>query len=60
MKWEEKTDGINKEFEMWQDELEKNTMHLKMTVTFDTDEIEGIEEIIESLKEKVILRTPNK
>lgn len=60
MKWEEKTDGINKEFEMWQDELEKNTMHLKMTVTFDTDEIEGIEEIIESLKEEVILRSPNK
>lgn len=60
MKWEEETDGINKEFEMWQDELEKNTMHLKMTVTFDTDEIEGIEEIIESLKEEVILRSPNK
>ena len=42
MKWEEKTDVINKEFEMWQ------------------DEIEGIEEIIESLKEEVILRPPNK
>lgn len=60
MKWEEKTDDINKEFEMWQDELDKRTMHLKMTVTFDTDEIEGIEEIIESLKEEVILRSPNK
>lgn len=60
MKWEEKTDGINKEFEMWQDELDKRTMHLKMTVTFDTDKIEGIEEVIESLKEEVILRSPNK
>lgn len=54
MKWNESGDGINKEFEMWQDELNVRTLHLKMVVTFDTDRIESVLNDINNLKDIVL------
>lgn len=53
MKWNE-GEGINKEFEMWQDELNVRTLHLKMVVSFDMDKIDEILNDINIIKEKVI------
>lgn len=54
MKWSECGNGINKEFEMWQDELRERTMHLRMTVKFDTDNIDNIFDEIDKLKDRII------
>lgn len=53
MKWNE-GEGINKEFEMWQDELNVRTLHLKMTVRFDSDRIESVLNDIDNLKDIVL------
>lgn len=53
MKWNESGEGINKEFEMWQDELNERTLHLKMVVRFDS-EIESLLNDIDNLKEIVL------
>lgn len=47
-------EGIEKEWEMWQNELEKRQLHLKLTVKFDMDKIEEILSDVDELKNRII------
>lgn len=47
--------GINKEYEMWVDELNKRELHIKMMVEFDSSKIEEVLDDINNLKETTII-----
>lgn len=46
--------GINKEYEMWIDELNKRELHIRMMVEFDSSKIEEVLDEIDNLKEIVL------
>lgn len=46
--------GINKEYEMWVDELNKRELHIRMMVEFDSSKIEEVLNDINNLKEIVL------
>lgn len=47
--------GINKEYEMWVDELNKRELHIRMMVEFDSSVLEEVLNDINNLTETTII-----